>query len=614
MKTDLPRILVIDDLFGRQLKNRPNRERINLCGMYGLRNVTGDESVPVEEEVVNPIAETVFYRGQRPLCTAVGDTVENDLAATVAFVRHGWDTSPRWALVLLDLCFYTGLVTKASDNSQLGMPEGRASDDDPKQYFGLQILERLHAEFLELPVIILSSKQREEVSHSFTAHGALGFISRSDSTSPEKLRDYLWRHGMMPDASGEIVGNSLSLLSALRAARRASLDGRNVLIRGERGVGKELLAAYMNRNAAQGKQVRPLVTVDSGALSPSLFASELFGHVRGAYTGADRERQGRIVQANRGDLFLDEIGNMPTDVQTGLLRVLESRLVVPLGASCGREVDVRFIAATNEDIELKAATGGGFRADLLDRLREGGTIVLPPLRERREDIPSLAEQFVRQAESARSGALKRNISSDAMDKLLTYDWPGNVRELRNYILKAVNDHPDVEHLVPGHLVFATDSTLLSVGNMQISQPQPHIAPAHAASGVNLVDLVSLLEHAEVNSADTPTWAGRWPELQRGYAGITLKLLRAALLATRRLTPQNPKGEIKIHPAIKLLTGDSSITATKAADMVKRIFLNIPESVRSEFMNDPILKAAHDTAVRLRPKASTPRTGKGHQGV
>lgn len=603
MKTVLPRVLIIDDLFGRLLKDRSNRERANLCGMYGLRDVTGDEVSPSDEEVVEPIADAVFFRGQRPLCANVGDTVENDLEATLAFVRQGWcgdSTTPRWSLVLLDLCFYTGPVTHASDKSVTGMPEGGASDDDPPQYFGLRILERLHAEFPELPVIILSSKQREEVSKSFTVHGALGFIPRTDSASPQKLRDYLWRYGLMPDASGQIIGKSRALLLALRAARRAMADRRNVLIRGERGVGKEVLAEYINRCAAPDEQKRPLVVVDSGTLTPALYASELFGHVKGAYTGADRERQGRIVQANGGDLFLDEIGNMPPDVQTGLLRVLETRLVVPLGASSGREADVRFIAATNEDIELKAVSGSGFRADLLDRLREGGTIVLPPLRERCEDIPLLAEQFVDQAEAARSGALRRTIAPEAMEKLLAYDWPGNVRELRNCILKAVNDHPDVDYLVAGHLVFAKGEAPL-----QESPTTPILRPQGRGTsrGMKLAELINLLQQAEVESAETATWAGRWPDLQREYACLTIKLLRTALLATRRLTPQRPDGEVKIHPAIKLLTGDSAITATKAADLVKRIFFGLPESIRSESLKDPILKSALETAVRLRPRKS-----------
>jgi hypothetical protein len=293
------------------------------------------------------------------------------------------------------------------------------------------------------------------------------------------------------------------------------------------------------------------------------------------------------------------------------LRVLETRLVIPVGTSSGHEVDVRFISATNEDIELKAASGGGFRPDLLDRLREGGAIVLPPLRERGEDIPLLAEEFVRQAEAARSGAMKRQIAPEAMDKLLGHDWPGNVRELRNCILKAVNDHPDVEHLVPGHLLLTASSPFMPSARQTMKPSTGRHAPTYSvADAISLTDLLNLLERTDVNPGETPTWAGRWPDLQRGYAAITLKLLRAALLATRRITPQSPEGEIKIHPAIKLLTGDTTVTATKAADILKRIFSNIPESARTAALNDPILKEAHDAALRLRPKAGKAGVSKG----
>lgn len=459
-KSPLPRILVIDDMFGRQVQGQPNRERANLCGVYGLRNITGDEASSSGEEVVDPIADAVFFRGQRPLCAGVGDTVENDLEGTIDFIRRGWnkDGSSRhdWSLVLLDLCFYTGLVTPASNEAFAGMPEGRPGDDDAGTYFGLTILEHLREEYPELPVVILSSKQREEVSQSFTMRGALGFIFRTDSKGPAFLREYLWRHGLLPDPSGRIVGKSLALLLALRAARRAAPDRLNVLIRGERGTGKELLAQYLNGCTVPQAERRPFVVIDSGALAPSLWASELFGHVRGAFTGADRDRQGRIVQADRGDLFFDEIGNMPCDVQMGLLRVIETRHVVPIGASLGREVDVRFISATNEDIECKTWLSGGFRADLLDRLVSGGTIWLPPLRERPSDLPLLVEKFVREAEAGRRNAMPRQVTPEALAAILSHDWPGNVRELRTVIFDAVNNNPDVEHLVPGHLRIQRD--------------------------------------------------------------------------------------------------------------------------------------------------------------
>jgi len=451
----LPLILVIDDLFGRQVQGIPNRERANLCGMYSLRDMTGDEPYPAEEEVVDPLADAVFFRGQQPLCAKIGDTVENDLEATIAFVRKGWygeaNTGHTWSLVLLDLCFYTGTVTSASNDAFAGMPTGRPGDDNAKSYFGLTMLKKLREEFPELPVIILSSKQRDEVSREFTEAGALGFISRTDSSGRTLLKDYLWRHGLMPDPSGTILGTSLPLLLALRLARRAATGRRNVLIRGERGAGKDLLAHYINRYGTPEGEQRPCMVVDCGALPPTLWGSELFGHVKGSFTGADRERKGRIVQADGGDLFLDEIGSMPSDVQDGLLRVIDTREVIPLGANSGRTVDVRFIAATNVNIEQRADMETGFRSDLLDRLKLGGRIWLPPLRERREDIPLLAERFVREEEAACESAMTRQIDSGALQVLLEYDWPGNIRELRSVIHEAVTGNPDVEHLVAGHL-------------------------------------------------------------------------------------------------------------------------------------------------------------------
>lgn len=132
--------------------------------------------------------------------------------------------------------------------------------------------------------------------------------------------------------------------------------------------------------------------------------------------------------------------------------------------------------------------------------------------------------------------------------------------------------------------------------------------------MKLADVIALIQDFEIDPAETTAWAGRWPDLQRGYISVTLELLRLALIATRRITPQSPGGQVKIHPAIKLLTGDSSITATKAADLVKRIFASIPESIRPDFLRDPLLKTAYDIAVRLRPKSAIPRTSKGQHAL
>ena len=285
----LPRLLIIDDLFGRTLSDRRNEERSNLCGQYLIEDVTGDEIGKGSfQRIKKPVAQAVFYRGQAPLCSTVGDTVENDLEGTLRYIQAGWDDAQgvhaRWAMVLLDLCFYTGKVTPESNRKASGMPEGRLDDDDPRQYFGLDLLKAIHARFPDLPVVILSSKPREQVSREFSQLGALAFLPRGIENGVNLLRDYIWRHGLIPDESGEIVGHSKALLMTLRAARRAASDRRNILIRGERGTGKELLARYIHRHSVQQQEQHPLVTVDSGALSPQLYGSELFGHKRGAFT------------------------------------------------------------------------------------------------------------------------------------------------------------------------------------------------------------------------------------------------------------------------------------------------------------------------------------------
>ncbi|MBV9124243.1 MAG: sigma 54-interacting transcriptional regulator [Planctomycetes bacterium] len=520
----------------------------------------------------------------------------NDLEGTLRVIGDGWlewrPERPRWALVLLDLCFYTGRITEESQRKTPGMPEGRPDDDDPVRYFGLQLLPAIQERFPDLPVVILSSKPREQVSREFSQHGALAFLPRGEERGPQLLREYIWKYGLIPDEAGEIIGHSKALLMTLRAARRVAADRRNILIRGERGTGKELLARYIHRQGSpQGEQ--PLVVVDSGALSSQLYGSELFGHRRGAFTGADRDRTGRIVQADGGDLFLDEVGNMPADVQAGLLRVLEQREVTPLGDGEGQTVDVRFLSATNEDLEGKAATGG-FRQDLLDRLREGGTVFLRPLRERLEDLDLLVERLVREAERAKPGALRRRIEPEALERLRAYDWPGNIRELRTCICNAVFSYPDVEHLVPLHLQFGEDGRRASGSSALAALASENASGSDALD--RLIAALGQFPFAGVRPADL---VGKLPALQQAYALLAARLLQAALQATSKPTPDIPNGVVLIHPAIKLLTGNKSVTASKAADIIKRL-LGLDAEVRERMLTDPILKEAYETALRLRP--------------
>jgi len=596
MSERLPRLLVVDDLFGRRLPGGRNEDRANLCGQFLLRDVTGDEGGESGgQRVRHPTAEVMFARGQTPIAASVGDVVENDLEGSLGVIGDGWETSDsarRWALVLLDLCFYTGRVTPASDARCPGMPEGRPQDDDPRAYFGLTLLRQVHARWPTLPVVILSSKEREEVSREFAAAGALGFVPRSGAESPKRLREYIWRHGLIPDGDGEILGGSLPVLLALRDARRAATSNRHVLVRGERGSGKELLARYLHQQSA-GKGGRPFVVVNAATLNPNLFASELFGHVRGAFTGADSDRTGCLVEADGGDLFLDEIGSLPPDVQSGLLRALDSGEVTPVGGRSGRTVTVRVLSATNEPVEARAERGS-FRADLLDRLREGGTITLPPLRERFSDIPRLAERFVRDAERA-CGGMEREISPEALDRLQAHPWPGNVRQLRTCLFEAVRNHADVEHLMAGHLPRLEEP------------PRGESALLRATAGGaadrgGLEPLIDALSRFNFGDLEPQELMGQLPRLEKTYADLMARYLGAALRTQVRHTQDAPEGKLLIHPALVLATGASSLAATKAYDLIIKL-RHLSSDAVGAWDRDPLLRAAYEKAMeRRRPKA------------
>jgi transcriptional regulator with GAF, ATPase, and Fis domain len=229
----------------------------------------------------------------------------------------------------------------------------------------------------------------------------------------------------------EIVGNSPVLLDVLHRVELVAPTDSTVLILGETGAGKELFArAVHSRSRRSG---RPLVKVNCGAIAPGLVESELFGHVKGAFTGAIEKRVGRFEVANGGTILLDEIGELPLDAQVKLLRVLQEQEFEPVGSSRTVRVDVRVIAATNRDLE-QAVREGRFRADLLYRLNVI-PISIPPLRRRKGDIPPLVSLFV-SALARRLGKPLRGFSPQSMERLIAYSWPGNVRELQNVVERA----------------------------------------------------------------------------------------------------------------------------------------------------------------------------------
>jgi len=227
--------------------------------------------------------------------------------------------------------------------------------------------------------------------------------------------------------AGELVTRSAAMKSVIDLALQVASSNIAVLIEGESGTGKELLATLIHRNS--GREERPFVTVNCGALAETLLESELFGHVKGAFTGAVRDRQGRFEAADGGTVFLDEIGEIPQATQVKLLRFLQSKEFERVGESTTLKVDVRVIAATNRDLE-EAVRAGAFREDLFYRIN-AVRLKLPPLRERPEDIPLLVEHFI-----AKHGG-KAAASVPALDVLSAYTWRGNVRELENVIERAL---------------------------------------------------------------------------------------------------------------------------------------------------------------------------------
>lgn len=251
-----------------------------------------------------------------------------------------------------------------------------------------------------------------------------GEMSRTRQVITEQLAEESTFHNL--------VGNSMSMRKLFDTVRKLSTVKSNVLIIGESGTGKELFARAVHYNGST--RDKPFIAVNCGAIPQTLIESELFGYRRGAFTGANRDKTGYFEAANGGTIFLDELSTLPVSVQSSLLRVLEERVVVPVGDTHPRPIDVRVIGASNQDLE-KMVADGAFREDLLFRLNVV-KILLPPLRQRKEDIPLLVshflEKYTRQMNKHVPG-----LTNGAMRAMLNHNWRGNVRELENVIERAV---------------------------------------------------------------------------------------------------------------------------------------------------------------------------------
>jgi two-component system NtrC family response regulator len=311
---------------------------------------------------------------------------------------------------------------------------------------GLELIGALRAVNPEAQVIIMTAYGTIETAVAAIRSGAADYL-----TKPLNLDELLHRIARVRERQrllGEnrelrlalaerhrvegIIGDSGRMQEVLSVVSRVATSDATVLIRGESGTGKELIARAIHY--ASSRAAGPLVTVNCAALPETLLESELFGHERGAFTGATALRRGRFELAHGGTLFLDEIGDLPAHLQVKLLRVLQERQFERVGGSRPVAVDVRIIAATHQDLEARIRDGR-FRDDLYYRINVV-TIVLPPLRERREDLPPLIDHFLR-VFAAKNRKTVRGLTRDAREALLRYDYPGNVRELENLIERAV---------------------------------------------------------------------------------------------------------------------------------------------------------------------------------
>jgi DNA-binding NtrC family response regulator len=321
---------------------------------------------------------------------------------------------------------------------------------------GYAVLREARRQTPPVPVVMLTSQATiTDAVHALRA-GAVNFLPKPfhPSTVTEVLRRTLEsgaRGSERPHhtPAAAVIGEHPAIQAVLDRIHCVADTDASVLIRGETGTGKEVIARLIHASSARSSG--PFVAVNMAAIPESLAESELFGHVRGAFTGAERARVGRFLSAHQGTLFFDEIGEMPRNLQAKLLRVLQDREVTPLGSGQQIPADVRVIAATHRNLE-EMVKDGRFREDLFYRL-EVVPIEVPPLRARRDDIPALAEHF-RCEMNAREGREVPGFAPEVMERLCAHDWPGNVRELENLVERmvvvAANREVTLEDL-PSHL-------------------------------------------------------------------------------------------------------------------------------------------------------------------
>ncbi|OQW68535.1 MAG: nitrogen regulation protein NR(I) [Proteobacteria bacterium ST_bin12] len=370
------------------------------------------------------------------------------------------DKSIRWvfekALARTDLEFKTfSSVAEALNALNREQPQVVVSDIRMPNGSGLEFLAEIKQRYPDIPVIIMTAYSDlesavaafqggafEYLAKPFDVDQAIDVIKRAVEESMRQAVD-----NVVLEETPEIIGQAPAMQEVFRAIGRLSRSHATVLINGESGSGKELVASALHKHSPRAE--KPFIAINTAAIPKDLLESELFGHERGAFTGAAAARRGRFEQADNGTLFLDEIGDMPADLQTRLLRVLSDGQFYRVGGHQPIKVNVRVIAATHQDLEERLKLGL-FREDLFHRLNVI-RLRLPPLRERREDIPHLTKHFLAQS-AIQLGVEPKQLSAAALRYLTAVNWSGNVRQLENVChwltVMAPGQNVDVVDLPP----------------------------------------------------------------------------------------------------------------------------------------------------------------------
>jgi DNA-binding NtrC family response regulator len=568
----LPLVLVIDDQFARDATEKALFLNHTGC----IETGTGTEEIGASRAVDAPVAEVVFCSGQR----VETDWVENDYEVIHTAVRSRGGNGGQWALVLLDVNFDSG------ERRDDGSPRGQKGDDN----FGVTVRERLLHDFPDLPVVMLSGKRQDEIGNT-----TMSYLSKHKLGTYE-ARQVLLRFGRVSaSASKQLLGLDAATYaetpSSLASFRQAFIHARadaSILILGESGTGKEVLAHYIHRMSGRKGA---FVAVNVAAIPTSLIESELFGIGRRVATGVDG-RPGKFELASGGTLLLDEIGDMPLEMQAKILRVLQERNVPRLGGTEDIPVDIRLICATSRDLAREVAEGR-FREDLLYRINTV-PITMAPLRARKEDIALLARKFLENF-AERQGKTGLSFSSEALGLLTEQPFPGNVRELGNVVERLASGagHHQIIGRMEVAAVFGESAAGPTLSSLTMTPPAA--GSLSIGKGLNLKQVVQLLATCSLDK-DDPDLKGALVRLESVMDGLRRRLAGAALERCRNPNDQT----LNRQAAMRLLTGDMTLKGKGPARLINEIFGHKADAAITD---DDLEQLVHEWSGQTRRDAS-----------